>query len=127
MAKDEIKRLTPATLKADDESYTALKAMNNYKPANSDYELAKVEPKQVDMEAKQKIEVLAEKAWKTARDEANAAEWEFHNTILGVKDQVLAQFGADSNELQSLGLKKKSEYKRPGKRKGKGDDKEQEQ
>ena len=49
----------------------------------------------------------------TARDDAAAAEWAFHNAMLGGKDQVKAQFGDDSNELQSLGLKKKSEYKSP--------------
>jgi hypothetical protein len=49
----------------------------------------------------------------TARDEATAAEWAFHNAMLGGKDQVKAQFGVDSNELQAVGLKKKSEYKSP--------------
>jgi hypothetical protein len=29
------------------------------------------------------------------------AQWGFHNAILGAKDQVIAQFGDDSNELQS--------------------------
>jgi len=36
-----------------------------------------------------------------------------HNAILGAKTQVLAQYGADSDAIQSLGLKKKSERKRP--------------
>ena len=31
--------------------------------------------------------------------------------VLGVKDQVTAQFGRDSNEVQALGRKKPSEYK----------------
>jgi hypothetical protein len=117
MAKDEIKRLAPATLKADEEAYTALKTIKDYKPINNAYDLAKVEAKHASKTAKKDQELLAEKAWKTARDEANEAEWDFHNDILGVKDQVLAQFGASSNELQLLGLKKKSEYKRPGGRK----------
>jgi hypothetical protein len=33
--------------------------------------------------------------------------------MLGVKAQVIAQYGHDSDEVQSLGLKKKSEHKRP--------------
>ena len=45
------------------------------------------------------------------RDNAVAAEWDFHNFVLGAKEQVIAQFGKDSNEVQSIGLKKKSEYK----------------
>jgi len=35
---------------------------------------------------------------------------------LGVKTQVKAQFGDSSNELQALGLKKKSEHKSPSKK-----------
>jgi hypothetical protein len=41
--------------------------------------------------------------------------------MLGVKDQVIAQFGKDSNEVQAVGLKKKSEYSRPQRRAKKGD------
>jgi hypothetical protein len=39
--------------------------------------------------------------------------------MLGVKDQVVAQFGRDSNEVQALGLKKASERKKPQRRIGK--------
>ena len=48
-------------------------------------------------------------------DEAVAADWAFHNAVLGAADQVVAQFGKDSNEIQALGYKKKSEYKSPSK------------
>jgi len=48
-----------------------------------------------------------------ARDAATAAEWDFHNTMLAVKEQVIAQFGKNSDQVQALGLKKKSEYKAP--------------
>ncbi len=43
-----------------------------------------------------------------------AAEWAFHNAVLGVKDQVKAQYGKDSDELQSVGLTKESEKARGG-------------
>ena len=44
------------------------------------------------------------------------AEWEFHNTMLAVKEQVIAQFGKNSDQVQALGLKKKTEYKAPARR-----------
>jgi hypothetical protein len=52
-----------------------------------------------------------------ARDEAIGVENAFHDLVLGVKRQVLAQYGDDSDEIASLGLKKKSErrYGRPRK------------
>ncbi len=41
---------------------------------------------------------------------------QFHDYMLGAKDQVKAQFGSSSNELQGLGIKKKSEYDKPTKK-----------
>jgi hypothetical protein len=58
-------------------------------------------------------DVAAQTALAAARDAAVATEWDFHNTILGVKNQVVAQFGESSDELLALGLKKKTERKPP--------------
>jgi hypothetical protein len=53
---------------------------------------------------------------KTARDNAVKAERAFHEAILSARDQVRAQFGVDSDEYQSIGMKKKSERKQPVKK-----------
>ncbi|MCM8612314.1 MAG: hypothetical protein NFW15_10565, partial [Candidatus Accumulibacter sp.] len=45
-----------------------------------------------------------------------AAQWEHHNPILGVKNQAIPQFGGDSDEVASPGLKKKSERKTTARR-----------
>ncbi len=47
------------------------------------------------------------------RIDSAAAEWRFHEVMLGAKDQVIAQYGVNSDQVQALGLKKKSERKRP--------------
>jgi hypothetical protein len=57
-------------------------------------------------------EAQAEAAFKAARDATVAAEWAAHNVMIGVKEQVKAQYGSASDEVQALGLKKKTEYKR---------------
>jgi len=114
MAKDETKRINPDILKADLESLTAVKNLAIYTPVNTDYALAKLEALQVKMDGVQEAETTAKAAWDAARDDATAAEWALHNAILGAKSQVEAQYGKDSNEYQSLGLKKVSEYKKPG-------------
>jgi hypothetical protein len=36
--------------------------------------------------------------------------------MLAVKEQVIAQYGKSSDQSQSLGLKKKTEYKAPGRK-----------
>ena len=62
---------------------------------------------------KRDLEAQAQAALDAARDDATAAEWTFHNAILGAKDQVKAQFGDDSNEYAGMGLTKKSERQSP--------------
>lgn len=51
-----------------------------------------------------------------ARDATVAAAWERHNAILGAKTQVIARYGPNANAVQALGLKKKSERRRPTRR-----------
>ena len=49
-----------------------------------------------------------------ARDATVAAEWAFHNIILGAKTQVKAQYGDNSDQYAGVGLTKKSEVQSPG-------------
>ena len=113
MAKNETKRISPVQLQADLAANTAIDSLPAYAPANPAYAQAAVEDILNAMKSAQQAEINAANALATARDNAAAAEWNFHNAILGVKEQVIAQYGKSSNELQMLGLKKKSEYKAP--------------
>ena len=113
MAKDQTKRLRPGKIQADREGFTALQTFGDYSPANPDFSIDRLEALLAAMEAAQEAEVNAANALAAARDGAVAAEWDYHNAMLGVKDQVVAQYGDDSDQVQSLGLKKKSERKRP--------------
>ena len=70
----------------------------------------------VAMTAAQTEEVKQEGLAAGARDTANAAEWAVHNFILGMKTQIIAQYGEDSDQVQAIGLKKKSERKKPHKK-----------
>lgn len=120
MAKDETRRVRPSALQADKNSFHALKAIPNYQPANQAYTVANIETSREAMEAAQAAEVQAKAAYDSARDRAVAAEWNYHNNMQEADTQVAAQFGMDSDEYQSLGNKKPSEYKRP-QRKAKAD------
>jgi hypothetical protein len=68
------------------------------------------------LQSLRKVEAQAAAAAAVARGDTIAKEWEFHNLMLGVKEQVIAQFGKDSDQLQAIGLKRKSEYKPPKRR-----------
>ncbi len=66
------------------------------------------------MTGTQAAENVAKSAFDAARDIAAQAEWDFHYLIVKARQQVVAQFGDDSNEAQAMGLTKKSERKKPG-------------
>jgi hypothetical protein len=114
MAKDETRRLKPSVLSFDRDSVTALQTINGYAPANSGFTLTALNGLKADLDAAQAAETHALALAATARDEANAKEWAFHNAVIGMRDQVIAQYGRDSNEAQAVGRKKASERKRPG-------------
>ena len=110
---NESRRLTPAVMDADESGFAALQAMALYEPANQMYSLQAINSARGLMQSARTEESQAQAALDAARDNAVAKEWAFHNLMLGVKDQVMAQFGRDSNEVQALGLKKASERKTP--------------
>jgi hypothetical protein len=106
------KRLNKKILQEDREAYAALKALTDYKPANPAFSLANVDASFAAMDAKQTNEVQKKAEAAASSDDAADGEHDAHRIMLGVKAQVKAQYGEDSNEYQSLGMKKKSEYKR---------------
>lgn len=116
MAK-ETRRIKPEVINADEGSFAALQAIALYEPANHAYSLPAIGAAYGLLQSAWTEEAQAEAALATARDNAVAREWEFHNLMLGAKDQVTAQFGRNSNEVQALGLKKASERKAPQRRK----------
>ena len=111
MAKDQSKRLNPSLVEADKVSFAALQAIPNYAPANPAFAMADITIAQTELNAAQQTEAQAAAAAATARDNAVAKEWAFHNLVLGAKDQVVAQFGRDSTEVQAVGLKRASEFR----------------
>jgi hypothetical protein len=116
MPKDQSKRIQPSVLETDRTSFAALQGVAGYAPANPAFALSKITEVEAAVRAAQAAEAQAAAALAAARDEAVAREWEFHNLMLGAKDQVVAQFGRDANEVQAVGLKKASERKAPQRR-----------
>lgn len=111
MAKNETSRIKPTTLADDEAAFNALQNVTGYAPANPAYAITSLTQAFADMRAAQAAEDQAVAALATARDQAVSKEWAVHNLMLGVKDQIRAQFGKDSTQVQELGLKRVSEYK----------------
>jgi len=104
------RRLSKKVLQEDREAFAALKALTDYQPANPAFSAANITASHDSMNTLQTTAVQKKAEADGASDDAADGERQFHNDILGAKAQVKAQYGEDSNEYQSLGLKKKSEY-----------------
>ena len=111
MANTLKNRMPAQNLQADIDTYLALKAINGYKPYDNAYALEAVGALHEQLRIAQEAELHAQNAAAAARDALVAIQWNFHDLILGVKSQVKALYGPDSDEVAALGLKKKSERK----------------
>ena len=120
MPSNANRRLSPDTLQADLDCITALKAIEGYAPSNPADTLTALNDIQTRVAAAQERELHAANAYAAARDDAVLLENERHERVKSVKNQVRAQYGNDTNEVASLGLKKASERK-PTKRQGRTD------
>lgn len=124
MAKNETRRLRPAQLAADRDAFDALQGITNYAPANAAYTVTNIKALRDRVDEAQREATQAQAEADAKRDAEIAATWAFHNAMLDAKVQVNAQFGPNSNEVASLGVKKRSEYKSPTRnKKGNGETK----
>ena len=119
MADRNTKRLSPKILQDDLDAYAALEAITDFAPSNAKFAKASGSDIKTAMTAAQSKEIQDNATAKASRDTATIAEWEFHDYIRNARTQAKAQYGESSDELQALGLKKKSEYKKPTKAKAK--------
>jgi hypothetical protein len=79
---------------------------------NTAYAKTPVTAKYTALKSAQDAELTAQIALGTARDGGVAAEWEFHNTMLAVKEQVIAQFWENSDQGRLWGSRKSPNIKR---------------
>lgn len=117
MARRTTIRVTQKTLAQDREVAKAVLGLKDYNPANKEFTVVKLQEALKSVEAAIAAEQSAQEAAAKARDAAIDIENSFHDLVLGVKRQVIAQYGDDSDEIAKLGMKKKSErrYGRPRK------------
>lgn len=106
-------RLAPTQVQKDRDNLEILKTFTDYQPANPAYSKAQGEAKRTALDAARTAEIQKEAELAGVRDHTDAMERDYHEFMLGVSDQVAAQYGKDSDQYQALGYKKKSEYKRP--------------
>ena len=105
-------RLAPEILADDESAYNNLITFTDYHPANAQYALTLGHTLKSTYDTARAAEDVAKRAFEAARDSAVAAEQALHDYIQGARTQVEAQYGPNSDQLQAVGLKKKSERKK---------------
>ena len=111
------RRLRPQLISEDVSSWHGLQIISTYETNRADASAAKLQQAYQAMLAQQQAETEKQALYRAAADAARLAEWEFHNAVLAMKEVVRGQYGLDSDQAQAIGLKKKSEYKRPSRKK----------
>ena len=115
--QDKTRRLPSQSITQDITSLHGLQTVSNYDTTRADASVANLLQAYQDMLTQQQAETEKLTLYRAATDAARLAEWEFHNAVLAMKEVIRGQYGSDSDEAQAVGLKKKSERKRPTRRK----------
>lgn len=117
----QTKRLPATKLERSQYALTAISQLKGYSPLRQEFSADKVNVHNEAIRRTREAEIAAENALSKARDAAIKAEWDAYNFSLVAAEQVMGQYGSNSDEYASLGYKKKSEYKKstPGARKSK--------
>ncbi|MEH2444309.1 MAG: hypothetical protein V7K18_00550 [Nostoc sp.] len=115
--QDKTRRLPSQSISQDINSLHGLQTVGTYDTTRADASVANLLQAYQDMLMQQQAETEKLTLYRAATDGARLAEWEFHNAILAMKEVIRGQYGSDSDEAQAVGLKKKSERKRPSRKK----------
>ncbi len=107
-----LKRLTPKRLQMARDITAAIQQMPGF-TGDADHSPAAISTAEGQVDTDRDSEVQTKNAADTARDRAAASEQEFYNRVLRVREMVVGQFGSSSDQAAAVGLKKKSERKRP--------------
>ena len=114
MAKTPIRRIPPKVLAEDIKAFHALATIKGYAPHDPDLTVAAITETHNELLADQAALVQAQVAVDRIRDKLIGTEHRIHGQVSSSKDAVRGQFGDDSEEIASMGLKRASERKRGG-------------
>lgn len=109
-------RIPRATLEADRDVIEALAKLPDYSPANRECSVSNLQTLEAALTRSEQAESRSKRAYDVSVEQTTDAGWAIHTMVQAAKEQVVAQYGNDSNEVQMIGRKKRSQYKRPTRR-----------
>jgi hypothetical protein len=110
-------RIQSDVIVADRAILQAVASLPDYAPMNFAYHIEAVRQLEAALVMAQQAENTILREATVAREQTTEAAWAFHEAISGIKAQVEAQYGNDSPALHAVGRKRRSEHKRPTRRK----------
>jgi hypothetical protein len=110
---DTTRRLPRRTILGDIEALFGISLLKGYKPSRPEATAETLRLTYDKMLQLQEQLLEYRRQYQLMVDATRQMEWDFHNGILALRESVRAQFGPDSDEAKAIGLKKKSERKRP--------------
>jgi hypothetical protein len=116
MAPGRVRRLSPDEIRALRNAVIGVRSLPDYQPRNHDYNADALEELVAAMDHNHAVEVRVLQEAAITRTSSQASEWALYDRLLGVKDELRAQYGPDSYAMQLVGLKRKSERRRPTRR-----------
>jgi len=110
-------RLPPDVIAADRALLLAIQGLSDYQPLNGAYSVAALQMAEATLSQAEQSTVRAQDALDQARVVEQDTAYFLHDIALGVKTQVIAQYGPDSSAVEIIGLTRKSDRKHPTRRK----------
>lgn len=107
------RKITPQVLQQDIDAFNGLGSIRTYTTSRPEATPEALQAAYQALQLRRQAEKESLALYQASVDAAREAEWGFHNAILAMKEVVRGQFGSDSNEARAIGLKKKSDRKRP--------------
>jgi hypothetical protein len=100
-------------LKEDVNAMNALNQVPAYNPPNAKVTPEALQQSYEDMVSKQQFAEEQQAIAKAALEAARQAEYDFHDSVLTMRQAVRGQFGADSKEAEKMGYTRTSDRKPP--------------
>jgi acetyl-CoA carboxylase alpha subunit len=116
MPFDPNRRLSPEIIETDRNVLLALENIPDYAPVNPRYSVAALRAREQALTEAEQEELRIANELVAARTRTRLAALELHEDMQEAKVQAVAQFGSDSTVVPALGLKRKSERRRPTRR-----------
>lgn len=113
MANSRTKPVDMPTLTRDRRTIKALRDLTDYRPHRPEHTPEALLALDQEVLAVQDAVDRARREYEAARARLIALSWVLHDSVLGARTEVVVLFGPDSNAVHAVGLKRKSERKRP--------------